>query len=186
MSDTRHPEPDQSPIKRPVRGDGPVLGRGSAADGGWELRAVFEEDGLHFYIDLFNPDGRKTKGGGVGGIALANEARPIVICMSRKGLRSTFCWIGQVITAADTVELTLTNGSAVVAAVLEGDLPVKLFVAFSDRTAVPIRFRATGPHGELASLEIDEHWPGDGNELWGPLPDEDDDPNGGSDQHQLA
>jgi hypothetical protein len=170
-----------TPINRLVHGEGPVLGEGSGADGSWELRAVYEEESLHFYIALFNPDGQKVAGGGVGGIARADDARPIVISMSRRGLHSTFCWIGQVIMAADTVELTLTDGSAVAATVLESDLPVKLFVAFTDRTAVPIRFRATGPDGELDTLEIDEHWPGDGNELWGPIHDEDDDSDGQSD-----
>ena len=108
-----------------------------------------------------------------GGVSVANEHRPLVISMSRRGVRSTFCYIGQTIKSVDDVKLDLTDGSTIRATLLDGELPVKLWVAFTDRTAVPITLRAIGHDAELAIVEIDKVWPTEGNALWGPIDDDD-------------
>jgi hypothetical protein len=76
----------------------PVLGRGQAPDGTWELRAVFDApdgapgDGeLYLQIEFQTPDGTRAGGSGFGGVELADSQRPLVVSMSGRGTRPSIC-----------------------------------------------------------------------------------------------
>ena len=125
---------------------GPVLGTGEAPGGTWELRALYD-----------TPDA---------------GSKPGLISMSRRGSRSSFCYAGQVVHTADRVQLRLTDDTTSEASLLGGDLPVLLWIAFSDGTAVPTEIRAFSGRGELGAISIDEDWPGPRtNTCWGRIDD---------------
>lgn len=151
-----------------------MLGRGNAAGGRWELRALYETpDGaapksLHFYIDFFSANGVKLSGGGCGGLDIANDQHPLVLSMSRRGPRTSFCYIGQTTLGVRRVVVSLTDGTTADALLLGGQLPVQLWIAFTDGTAVPVHAAALGDDGELGACEIAEEWPAPrGNVCWG-------------------
>jgi hypothetical protein len=159
-------------MERLLRLEYPPIGTGSAEDGDWELRAVFDEaHGLCFSLRILARPaaGRSHSGGAGAGVRLATKDDPLVLTMSQRGPSSTNYWVGQAACAGevDAVEFTLTDGSTVDATVVAGDLPVTLFVGVTDRAAAPIGFRAQARGVEIARLEIDEHCPRDGVEIWG-------------------
>ena len=153
-----------------------MLGTGDVPDGSWEARAFYAAadppllGALYLYIDYWNRHGTKTSGGGCGGIGLANDDRPVVISMSRRGPRTSFCYVGQAVHRATRVELTLTDGTTLDALLLDGELPVQLWIAFTDGTAIPTIIRAFEADTELEALSIAEEWPEPrGNTCWGPF-----------------
>lgn len=154
---------------------GPVLGEGDAPDGTWELRALCDaaEDGsryLYFYVEFWGRNGLNAGGGGCGGLGLANSQRPVVVSMSGQGARTSFCYVGQVVREADRIEVTLSDGSTTEARLMEGDLPVHLWIVFTDGTVVPVRARAFANERELGVLPIPEAWPSPhSGACWGPI-----------------
>jgi hypothetical protein len=119
-------------LQREVILGGPVLGTGKAPDGTWELGALYDAPDdtatprLYFYVEFWEQRGFRCGGGGCGGLGLANSGRPVVISMSRRGPRSSFCYVGQAVRAATRVELGLTDDTTTEATLLDGDLPVRL------------------------------------------------------------
>ena len=89
--------------------------------------------------------------------------------MSRRGPQSSFCYVGQVVRTADRVQLGLTDDTASDASLLGGDLPVLLWIAFTDGTAVLTEIHAFSGREELGDISIDEDWPEPRtNTCWGP------------------
>ncbi len=109
-----------------------------AREGKWELRALYDaaDDGvtpsLYFYVQFWERRGFSSGGGGCGGIGLANDERPVVISMSRRCSQTSFCYVGQVVRPAVRVQLRLTDDTTTDASLLDGDLPVRLWIAFTD------------------------------------------------------
>lgn len=153
---------------------GPALGSGGAPGGSWELRALYEavEAGepryLYFYVEYRNHSGGRAGGGGCGGLDLANEQRPVVISMTGRAPGGSFCYVGQAIDRITHVELILTGSAMIQATLLRGDLPVQLWVAFTDGADVPATIRVFDGTDELAAVSIAQDLPR-GNECWGPI-----------------
>lgn len=165
-------------LTREVMLDGPVLGNGPAPHGSWELRALCDAPDdvaggrLYFYVHFWERRGFRSGGGGCGGVGLANDQRPVVISMSRRVLQSSFCYVGQVVPAGVRVQLRLTDDTTTDAALLEGDLPVRIWIAFTDGSAIPTEIRAFDEREELGTLSIAEEWPEPRtNSCWGPFDD---------------
>ncbi len=156
---------------------GPVIGRGRAPDGTWELRALHDgagveggSDSLHLYIAFGQPDGLAAGGLGCGGVGFANDQRPVVLSLSGHGPKTSLCYVGQVVRSATRVGLGLTDGTSTEASVLHAELPVNLWVAFTDGSAVPTEIRAYDDRRQLRLLSIDEDWPAPGSSsCWGPI-----------------
>jgi hypothetical protein len=54
----------------------------------------------------------------------------------RRGPESSFCYVGQVVQRVTRVALSLSDGTSTEATLLRGDLPLQLWIAFTDGTAV--------------------------------------------------
>jgi hypothetical protein len=153
----------------------PLIGRGDAPDGRWDLRASYEPQTpgtkplLSLSIELSNELGLRAGAGGCGSLAIANDERPILVSMSRMGPHTSFCYAGQVVTDADQVSVFLSDGSAVDAVLSQGDLPIKVWTVFTDGTTIPVRARAMAAGADLAEIAIPADWPEPNiNTCWGP------------------
>jgi hypothetical protein len=156
-------------------GHRPLIGRGDAPDGRWDLRASYEPQApgtkplLSLSIELWNELGLRAGAGGCGSLGIANDERPILVSMSCRGPRTSFCYVGQVVADGDQVSVVLSDGSAVDAALSQGDLPIKVWTVFTDGTTVPVRARAVGAGADLAEIAIPAKWPEpNANTCWGP------------------
>jgi hypothetical protein len=136
-----------------------VLGSGDAPSGSWELRAAVGSNppgsnwqALYVRIDVRRPRGELTDGSGFGGVGLADEDQPLVISSTSRGSDPTVCWIGQVVADADRVEARLSDGTSADAALLAGELPVKLWVAFAGPDTQLVALRAFRADREFASI----------------------------------
>jgi hypothetical protein len=162
-------------FRRTGRDDpGPIVARGDVPGGSWELHAKYDRqlpDGgeASFLIQFRNDRGYPTKGGGCAGFDLADDQLPVELIISRRGPGASFCYVGQALESATKVELALTDGTVVDAELADSELPIRLWVGFTDGAAVPTHVRVVGPQGELGMNEIDEDWPGKGTTVW--LPD---------------
>ena len=95
-----------------------------------------------------------------------------MISMSRRCSQTSFCYVGQVVRPAVRVQLRLTDDTTTDASVLDGDLPVRLWIAFTDGHAVPTEIRAFDERDELGAVSIAEEWPEPRtNTCWGPFHD---------------
>jgi S1-C subfamily serine protease len=81
------------------------------------------------------------------------------------------CYVGQVIFDADRVEAEFADSGTVEAAVLAGDLPVKLWVAFADVGNPLAAVRACRDRRELAAIPgVGEHRQRThSSAVWGPI-----------------
>ncbi len=139
----------------------PVLTRGELHGRWWTLHAGYEPerpDGgeLSVYVELYNDRGDPTEGSGAAGFDLATDDAPVQFILSRRGPGSSLCYVGQTTKTASMVELVLADGSMVEAELVEADMPIRLWVAFTDGTAVATAVRAMSEQGELGSDEIEE------------------------------
>lgn len=91
--------------------------------------------------------------------------------IGRRGPGASFCYLGQAIKDASVVELGLSDGSMVNAELVDGGMPVRVWIAFTDITAVATAARAISDQRELGRDEIQEAWPTSGTICW--LPDDD-------------
>jgi hypothetical protein len=118
---------------------------------------------------LWNERGLRAGAGSCGSLGIANDERPILVSMSRRGPETSFCYVGQVVADADRVSVSLSDGSAIDAALSQGDLPIKVWTVFTDGTAVPVRARAVAAGTDLAEIAIPTDWPEPNvNTCWGP------------------
>ncbi len=146
-------------------GHRPLIGRGDAPDGRWDLRASYEpfrpgtKPLLSLSIELWNERGLRAGAGGCGSLAIANDKRPLLLSMSRRGPDTSFCYVGQVVADADQVSVFLSDGSAVDAVLSQGDLPIKVWTVFTDGTTVPVRACAAAAGADLAEIAIPADWP---------------------------
>ena len=166
----REPEPWRVPDEPPV------IARGEVPGGSWTLHADYEPErpdggGPSVYIQFYNGRGDPTEGGGVGGFDVASDAVPVQFILSRRGPASSFCYLGQTTERARTVELTLSDARVVSAELVDGELPMRLWLAFSDGTAVATQARALDQDGEFGRDEIEDAWPAGGTTCW--IPDDD-------------
>ena len=154
----------------------PVVARGQLHGGSWTLHAEYEPEradggGLSVHVQIYNGRGDPTEGSGAAGLDLATDDAPVQFIIGRRGPGASFCYLGQAIKCASVVELGLSDGSMVNAELVDGGMPVRVWIAFTDITAVATAARAISDQGELGRDEIEEAWPTSGTICW--LPDDD-------------
>ena len=169
-----------SPDRRdPLLQGSPIIGRGRAPQGTWELRADHEkaEDDstsgyLKLYIEFQAADGASVGGFGCSGVGFANDDRPIMLSVSGDKPKGSFCYVGQTIASTTRVELALTDGTSADAALVTTDLPARVWVAFADERAAPTEVRAYNDRRLLGREAIREDVPRrKGSAVWGPVDD---------------
>jgi hypothetical protein len=159
-----------------LHGGGSVVGRGAGPQGAWELRASHDQpdaagsDGcLAILIDLWDDFGRPAGSGGCGGLGVVTAEQPVCVSMSRRGVGRSICYIGQAVDQTTRVQLALNDGRAADATLLRSELPILLWVGFTDGDAVLTSMRAFGAQQVLGAEEIVEDWPDSrSNVCWGP------------------
>ena len=135
----------------------------------YEPQAPGTRPSLSLSIELWNDRGLRAGAGGCGGLGIANDERPLVVSMSRRGPHASFCYVGQVVADAEPVSVFLSDGSAVDAVLFQGELPIKVWTVVTDGTTVPVRARAVAAGADLVEIAIPAQWPEPNvNTCWGP------------------
>jgi hypothetical protein len=154
--------------------DHPSIARGDAPVGTWELKADHQKDAvgddLRLFINFQRDDGQPIGGFGCRGVGLANDSRPIVISVSGDRPDGSFCYVGQAVSSTTRVEVELSDGTAADATLIQSDLPIIVWIAFTDEHTQPNEIRGFAADDLLGREPVNEDIPrASGSSVWGPI-----------------